>query len=298
MITLYSNLGLLDHAIERCLLDNQVKNLLVYIPKLTQNISTDITSKMERLDGRLVTQIIVRKNIIIDSWAIYKALRSSKVIYFDDLSGKDVLSIILLVKKKKFLFLHDVNPHLGESRIFSRVKRVFYGSFRKIFLCSEFSFNEFTNSYKRLTSRAELSPLPVYNYMLYGITQPKVAIPSRYLLIFGRVSPYKGIKEFISLYDHKIPVMIVGKGENIVHRNVLHINDFVPVAELNYYIINAEAIVVPYLEATQSGVLSVLRGYDGVKVFIRDIAPFKGETMLPNWVRYNDGILNDVLDLK
>jgi hypothetical protein len=295
MYIFYTNIGLLDHAVERCMLDKSFALLIVFVPKLTISISNDISLKGARLGDRVKLKLIVRKNIVIDSWYIYRSLKMSDGIYYDDLSGKDVLSLMLLFSKRKVLFLHDVKPHLGERRLFDAVKSLFYISFEKIYLCSNFSYKSFVKEHKILARKAELRSLPIYNYLAYGITVPSVGLPNRYLLIFGRVSPYKGISEFLTIYNLDLPIVVVGKGHPVLHHKVIHVNEFVPVSDLNFFISKSAAIIVPYLEATQSGVLSVLKGFENLRVFIRDIDAFRDEEILDSWTFYKDEEINDLL---
>ena len=295
MIGYYTNLGLLDHAVERCLSLNNIERLVIFLPRTNKYIEEDVKIKLNRLVN-LKVDIVVHKNFVIDSFKFYKILRKLDTIYFDDFSGKDWLAILLLFRRTKILFLHDVNPHLGERRTFDLLKPLFYFCFKRIHLCSNFSYLIFNSGYKFLKSKTTLSPLPIYEYSIYGFSDPRIVLPEKYVLIFGRISIYKGIENFLQNYDHSLPIIIVGRGYRIDHYNVTQVNDFVPVSELNTYIVKSSIVILPYLEATQSGVLSVLRGFPNVRVAIREIPAFKGTETSANWFFYKDNELSDLLN--
>lgn len=87
------------------------------------------------------------------------------------------------------------------------------------------------------------------------------------LLFFGRISPYKGIKylldgfvKYLNTYSDKIDLTIAGNGnfdfshyQNISQIHI--INRFINTDELVSMIQQANLIVCPYIDATQSGVI-------------------------------------------
>jgi hypothetical protein len=297
MTVCITNAGLLDHTIERIFTGLSLNRLIVYISSKNKNIVYDVNIKLKVLPTNLEIILIYNRGLLINSFITLSKVFNAGTIVFDDFSGKDSLSLVLLKTSKKVVFLHDVVPHLGEKRIFDLIKPFFYPQFRQIRLCSEYSFNEFIKLYPNLATRSILSALPSYKYSRFGFSKIRVNLPDKYLLFFGRVSKYKGIENFLTWYDFRLPLIIVGKGDRIDAENVIHINEFVPVTELNTYIRNSSGVIIPYLEATQSGVLAVLRGFAETKVFIRKIPAFSNLTNVPlNWYFYDDERLNEILD--
>lgn len=94
------------------------------------------------------------------------------------------------------------------------------------------------------------------------------------LLFFGRIWPYKGLNYLLkamSLVIKEIPdvkLTIAGRGENLdqyshilsdkKHFTVL--NRFIPSAEVTKLFLQSTAVVLPYVEASQSGVASLAFG--------------------------------------
>jgi glycosyltransferase involved in cell wall biosynthesis len=93
----------------------------------------------------------------------------------------------------------------------------------------------------------------------------------RQVLFFGRIWAYKGLDTLIQaepLISHRVPdvrIVIAGRGEDLVpyqarmvhpERFVIH-NSFVPPAERERLFASSSVVVLPYVEATQSGVIPV-----------------------------------------
>jgi glycosyltransferase involved in cell wall biosynthesis len=91
---------------------------------------------------------------------------------------------------------------------------------------------------------------------------------NKYILYFGRISYYKGIDLLIEAYKAlasqypNLTLIIAGKGsieymptDNTHIDSIRLLNKYVSIQELAELIQNAEFIVCPYREATQSGVL-------------------------------------------
>ncbi len=94
------------------------------------------------------------------------------------------------------------------------------------------------------------------------------------LLFFGRVWPYKGLKYLLAampLIANKFPeiqLIIAGKGEDLKkyfppgseHANVEILNEFIPPEMVASIFNRSKVVVLPYIEASQSGVVSLAYG--------------------------------------
>lgn len=112
-------------------------------------------------------------------------------------------------------------------------------------------------------------PHPDYRYLLTNNNSD--FNDSEYVLLFGRIKPYKGIDNFIEaarIVREKIgpnfTVLIAGKGdtsyfENLVKkedREYIRIrNEFIPNSEVPHIFSKAKFVVLPYTYASQSGVV-------------------------------------------
>lgn len=104
------------------------------------------------------------------------------------------------------------------------------------------------------------------------------------LLFFGRIWPYKGLKyllEALPMVAAKIPevkLIIAGKGENLQQyfpdgydtRNIEIINDFIPLDKVAGLFQRSAVSVLPYIEASQSGVATLSYGI-GTPIIASDI---------------------------
>ena len=104
------------------------------------------------------------------------------------------------------------------------------------------------------------------------------------LLFFGRIWPYKGLKyliEAMPLIAAKIPevkLIIAGRGENIQEyfpngydsNQIELLNDFIPPEEVVELFQRSTISVLPYIEASQSGVVTLSYGM-GTPVIAADV---------------------------
>lgn len=132
------------------------------------------------------------------------------------------------------------------------------------------------------------SSLPVYDCYNTGdiedITKLKSELgfsqSDRIILFFGYVRKYKGLNILLDAmpelikYDKNIKLLIVGEfydnadkyykqiDDLNINENVKVIQKFVPNEDVGIYYNVSELVVLPYLEATQSGVLNIAYGFN------------------------------------
>ncbi|OKH26039.1 glycosyl transferase family 1 [Hydrococcus rivularis NIES-593] len=104
------------------------------------------------------------------------------------------------------------------------------------------------------------------------------------LLFFGRIWPYKGLSYLLKampLIVDKIPevkLIIAGRGENLRQyfpngwdeRHYQIINDFIPIEEVIALFQSSTVVVLPYVEASQSGVAALAYGM-GTPIIASDV---------------------------
>ena len=103
-----------------------------------------------------------------------------------------------------------------------------------------------------------------------------------YLLFFGRIDKYKGIGNLLRAYKaterSALPLIIAGGGQLSVEekelfskaQNVTLINRYIYDGEMKWLIGHSAAVVLPYIEATQSGVIPIAYAY-GKPVIVSDV---------------------------
>lgn len=87
----------------------------------------------------------------------------------------------------------------------------------------------------------------------------KISPDKTKILFFGRIHPYKGLDEFIKVYNkcEDVQLIIAGKGEfeEKVDDNVVLINRFIKNEEIRSIFEKSDVVVLPYVNATHSGVV-------------------------------------------
>jgi glycosyltransferase involved in cell wall biosynthesis len=197
----------------------------------------------------------------------YIKLNKINTVHFDTTSGRFMPALPFLFRIKKIATIHDPNPHTGEESYKKTIIRKVYTKMVNNFLFySRYSYRQFIHSHIHSHSNTFSAQLKPYSFISkLNTTSIK---PNKYILYFGRISYYKGIdlllEAFQSIVSHypNLDLIIAGKGNieyeisDEIHTNKIRfLNKYVPIQELAELINNAEFVVCPYREATQSGVL-------------------------------------------
>lgn len=190
---------------------------------------------------------------------------------------------ILPVAKKYGLVttIHDVNYHIGDRA--SRQLPRFFGA-QLIRQSTHLIVHGATLSkaavkmYPSVKNRLSVVPhitLSRYKHLSSVLSLNKRDTAAFNILFFGRIYPYKGLDiliKSIPLVTHVYPnvnVVIAGEGENILsYRRKITDEQFFEIR--NYQIkdreaaqlfVDADVVVLPYLEASQSGVLAIANAF-------------------------------------
>jgi glycosyltransferase involved in cell wall biosynthesis len=138
--------------------------------------------------------------------------------------------------------------------------------------------------------RIKLIPHPVYDFSEPGVerkskieARKSLGLPAdiKVILFFGFIKPYKGVDYLIDAcpilkarYGNEIRVLIVGdvygdstpyydRINNSGARDIISFdNDFIPDSKVEDYFIASDLLVLPYLSATQSGIIQIAYNYD------------------------------------
>ncbi|MBK9225784.1 MAG: glycosyltransferase [Ignavibacteria bacterium] len=135
-----------------------------------------------------------------------------------------------------------------------------------------------------------LSPHPVYNIFgpATGKTESREVIKEKFgidlgnekvILFFGYIRRYKGLPYLINAMKEinakmKVKLMIVGEfyeDEKPTHdlidslglkNDIFVISDYIPNEEVKYFFCASDVLVLPYIDATQSGIIQIAYYYD------------------------------------
>jgi glycosyltransferase involved in cell wall biosynthesis len=178
-----------------------------------------------------------------------------KVIIFDSAHISNIpIAILAKVFRFRLIFtIHDWIPHEGDQQ--NKVK--VYNKFVKKNLANEFVVFSHVKSDK-----------PLHVMKLGGYERIKTDNnTSKNFLFFGRIEPYKGIENLINIsdmifeIDPQFKLVIAGSGDSPFlkplsqKKNVEVINRFVTDKELEWFLSDSCCVILPYISATQSGVI-------------------------------------------
>lgn len=187
--------------------------------------------------------------------------------------SKDALALALLRWKRipTLLTVHDPKPHSGaDARSRRRTRHGLYiAQLRRRASAAVVHGNALVND-----ARALLPGRPIYVLphgplgLRFGHADPEGGEPGR-CLFFGRIEAYKGLRHFVEamrrLRDRGLPVVgvIAGRGSDLeTHRASIDsdpalfelIERFLTPTEVAEQFLRADIVVMPYENATQSGV--------------------------------------------
>jgi glycosyltransferase involved in cell wall biosynthesis len=181
--------------------------------------------------------------------------------------------------KNVCITIHDPVPHTGEDSWKVTLPRTFMFGIpgkKKYLFYSQFAKQQFEEHYKKQKQhKAMVLQMSPYSF-LKKLVKPADQVQKKYILFFGRLSPYKGIDDLLNAMPtvfKEFPneqLVIAGKAvhgfdidDEIVNKyrnNITILDKHIPNDELAMLIQEAKFIVCPYKDATQSGVLMTAFG--------------------------------------
>lgn len=167
-----------------------------------------------------------------------------------------LLIITKLFNVKSIYLVHDAKEHSGEKWPTSNAIR------RRIKLVS--SIVVFSQFVKSEVSKLTTKKITVHDLRHYPSTifqRPKELIFSNYTLVIGRIVEYKGVADVVKAWEsldftEKLVIAGHGKIEKVELPNVQVINRWLASPEFWYLLKNAKLIILPYKDASQSGILA------------------------------------------
>lgn len=252
-------------------------NIKKQIPKIgiikaTDYPELDAFNEYMPMDNVYISNYPVGRFSLKALWLEFKVFLFIRKQKFDILhyveDPSPLLSLLLwFFRKKLVVTIHDGRPHTGDdSRKSQFVRRRLKGYVKRFLLLNKRENKLFEEGYGVNPSCVYNSHLGYYEMLhMYG---SKDIEKKNYLLFFGRISPYKGIKYLLKAMEivHKthpnIRVIIAGKGEYNFdvkpYKTLDYVefrNRFINLDELSDLIRGALFTICPYTEATQSGVI-------------------------------------------
>lgn len=265
---------------------------LVFIPEGSKYTLDERYYPYIRKYIKVKTLLIEDKRILNIAHEIIKN-NPSAIIFTDN----EVVSaqVLLNIQKsaKTVLCIHDVIPHLSYinlrnylvNKLKSWLNNMAIKKSDYILLFSENSRKKFQEKYKGFSMK-KLLVLPLGAHVPQIEARKPTEIDSslsEYFLFFGRLDKYKGIYKLIDAYnnlsiDNKPKLIIAGNGElsieerNLIdeNKNIILIKRFIKDEEMIYLYKFSLGVILPYIEASQSGVLAISYHFN-IPVVVSDL---------------------------
>ncbi|NIM19618.1 MAG: glycosyltransferase [Candidatus Latescibacteria bacterium] len=192
-----------------------------------------------------------------------------------------VLFFLKLFWKSQVVYLcHNVLPH--EASIFDRTLIKIGFTFVNAFLVQ--SQEDRMNLLRfRKHARVAVNPHPIYDvfkqsYITREEAREKLGIQDRITLFFGYIRPYKGLRVLLEAFAESIErvpstLLIVGEfyedqesyislmEELSIRDKIVLVDRYVPNEEVEIFFTACDIVVLPYLSATQSGIVQIAFGF-------------------------------------
>jgi glycosyltransferase involved in cell wall biosynthesis len=216
---------------------------------------------------------------LVTAWRVARFVRSVRpdLLHFDEASSRAVVLPYLLHKVPLVLSIHDSHAHLGEaSGRFDLVRAVFLRRARALIFHSRYSQETFPYLRKAISRHVQMAVVPlgvydVFNDVTAG-TVESIEPEAPTALFFGRISPYKGIEVLLAAAPlvaqqvRRFRLIIAGSpipGYQVPAPPPLENGGcceyrlkWIPLEEMAMLFAASYIVVLPYLEATQSGVVA------------------------------------------
>ena len=176
---------------------------------------------------------------------------------------------MFFLRKKIIVTIHDPIPHSSATYQVERYNRLFsFKYIRNLILLNKSQTDEFIQSYNvSKKTRIYGSILSCYTYLRMYEDKPD-STTKPYILFFGNVTGYKGLDILFPamklVHDSCPELRLIAAGGGKYNFDITAYqksgyidirNEFIPDDELAQLISNCEFVVVPYIDATQSGVV-------------------------------------------
>lgn len=194
----------------------------------------------------------------------------------------------LFRKTKALLVCDNVIPH--ENMPFGRLLTKIFFSKVDYFMVQSRSVENDLKLFNKKNKPYEYSPHPVYNIFGEKTTREEAVdvlekefnlknISSKIILFFGYIRKYKGLMYLIEAMPEvlkKMNVTLLAAGEFYdkpepyfekikelgLEENVKIVSDFIPDDKIRYFFSACDFVVLPYSDATQSGIAQIAYYYD------------------------------------
>lgn len=195
--------------------------------------------------------------------------------------------------------LHDPVAHSGEQRWSNTLSKLLVtAQAERVIVMAEAMRQSAVATRPWLRNKLDVIPHGIYDCYRDGPQSRPQWLPdgTQFILFFGRISPYKGVEDLLEAFQLVSPkyagkLVIAGKQLYSFHipreikSKVIAVNEYISNDVLRYLFRNCDSVVLPYRDATQSGVLMLAYAF-GRPVIATTVGGF------PEMIRHHEtGVL-------
>lgn len=251
---------------------------------LSQYFPDTVATYWENLDGFDLVIHTCKKATMPPTWRVaWKTINYIKslhpdIVHFDALTLRLAPFVRRLGNIPVVLNIHDPEPHTGEANWRKDLSRKLSFPHTKCFILHNHAWKDFfCMTYKIPSDKVHVSPLGVYNIYRNWMKSSVLEEPAT-VLFFGRISPYKGLETLFRAMPYiakEIPdVKFIIAGRPIPgytlpavpnlpgNAKVEMIASYISNTDLAELFQKATVLVLPYTDATQSGVILTSYAFD------------------------------------
>lgn len=244
----------------------------VFPKELSDFLEPSLSISLLKLAGR---KLSLRKPwTLVQAWISLRRLANQTrsdydVLHFNG-SGPYALMLSRMLKSsRKVLTIHDYVPHTGEgNRLIEILNKALVRGFSNHVQHYHYLAKALSKHY--MLDRSKVHTLRSGTFDVFRQFIPQDPGFKNYILFFGRISPYKGLKYLVAgfnQYSQKhagVKLVIAGKGDisdvegEIRNNPRIHmLNRRITINELSGLVRGCICVVCPYLDATHSAVTMV-----------------------------------------
>lgn len=167
----------------------------------------------------------------------------------------------------KAITIHDPKPHLGEGNfLLNLIQELSIKQAQRLIVLSK-AFVDMIARKGIPLERIDVIPHGNFTYYTQGKRKNYNSI-AKTILFFGRIREYKGLNillkafEIIKQKENNVRLLIVGDGDLAPYRGLIEkvkdveiVNRWIKNDEVAQFFLNADIVVLPYVDASQSGVI-------------------------------------------
>ena len=270
------------YAFEMTRAISEKANVLYVVSKQAENIETIRRCAASKFQLHEMNTYTGKFSIILSTLNITKFFRlwrvvndfGPDVIYYPMDHSWSVLLNVMFRRYKRVMTIHDVDAHLGEGNLIEKLLRKI-----TLKLCDRFVIlsRVFLENMRTLgVNLDDVTVIPHGIFDLYNTrigNQPEKVYQKR-LLFFGRLCEYKGIGILLKAFKRikerqpEATLLMAGSGDVTPYEKDLEtlggvqvINRWIKDEEVEDIFANGDILVVPYIEASQSGVILTAYGF-------------------------------------